>query len=138
MKKLVAGRYLICVWEKRLKPYLIRAVKIKDVTGSRSGGLSEVILENGMSFRGTEMKTRHLFVDKDRLRGSLEAPTRANVLIFTDGDEAKKYLFSRGAESLGENFPFEIADKTAEEIAEKEALFEELSKVPGEAPTIDE
>lgn len=97
MNRLVKGAYVCCVWEKNLKPFAVKMVQITGIKGSGiSGGLAEVVLENGISFRGSEAKSRHLYQDKARLRGALEAPTRANVLIFSDGAEAMKYLREKG------------------------------------------
>lgn len=97
MNRLVKGRYVCCVWEKNLKPFDVKMVKVSGVTGSGiSGGMAQIALENGISFRGSEAKSRHLYQDKARLAGALEAPTRANVLIFTHGEEAMKYLREKG------------------------------------------
>lgn len=107
MHKLYKGRTLCCVWEKQLKPYAVKLVKISGIKGSGiSGGLAEVTLENGMTFRGSEARTRHLYQDKARLAGALEAPTRANVLIFTHGYEAEKYLKQKGYTTLCEGVDF--------------------------------
>ena len=119
MNRLVKGRYVCCVWEKKLKPFEVRMVKIVGVAGSGiSGGMAQIALENGISFRGSEAKTRHLYQDKARLAGALEAPTRANVIIFTHGDEARKYLREKGVyERLGAGVDFSLTEQEAEEPA---------------------
>ena len=116
MNKLVKGRYVCCVWERKLKPFQVKMVKISGVTGSGiSRGMAQIELENGISFRGSEAKSRHLYQDKERLAGALESPTRANVLIFTSGDEARKYLREKGVyERLGESVNFTLAGKEQE------------------------
>ena len=112
MNRLVKGAYVCCVWEKNLKPFAVKMVQITGIKGSGiSGGLSEVVLENGISFRGSEVKSRHLYQDKARLAGALEAPTRANVLIFSDGYEAEKYLKDRGYLCLTEGVKFYLTDR---------------------------
>ena len=112
MNRLVKGRYVCCVWEKRLKPYDVQMVKVKGVRGSgMSGGLAQIELENGISFRGSEAKTRHLYQDKARLSGALEMPTRANVLIFTKGEEAQKYLRERGCLDKFQGVEFNLTEK---------------------------
>lgn len=114
MNKFVQGRYVCCVWEKNLKPFAVKMVKIKGINGSGiSGGMSEVELENGISFRGSEAKSRHLYQDKARLTGALESPTRANVLIFTDGFEAHRYLTNKGYKCLCEGVDFSLTEKDA-------------------------
>ena len=114
MKKLETGRYLCCVWEKNLKPFAVKMVRIKNIRGSGiSGGMAEVELENGIFFRGSESKSRHLFQDKERLSGALESPTRANVLIFTDGFEAHRYLTNKGYQCLCEGVDFSLTEKDA-------------------------
>lgn len=115
MNRLVKGRYVCCVWEKNLKPFDVRMVKISGVTGSGiSGGMSQIELENGISFRGTEARTKHLYQDKERLAGALEAPTRANVLIFTYGDEAMKHLREKGYQCLCEGIDFSMTENEPE------------------------
>lgn len=112
VNKLAKGRYVCCVWEKNLKPFDVKMVKVAGVTGSGfSGGMMQVTLENGISFRGSEAKSRHLFQDKSRLAGALEAPTRANVLIFTDGYEAQKYLMGKGYRCLCDGVDFTMTEK---------------------------
>ena len=108
-----AGRQVCCVWEKNLKPFDVKMVKVKGIRGSgMSGGLAEVELENGMSFRWSRAKTRHLYQDRARLSGTLEAPTRANVLIFTHGEEAQRYLMDRGYKCLCEGMDFSKTEET--------------------------
>lgn len=115
MNRLVKGRYVCCVWEKNLKPFDVKMVKVAGVTGSGiSGGMAQIALENGISFRGSEAKTRHLYQDKERLAGALEAPTRANVLIFTHGDEAQRYLMDRGYRCLCEGMDFTLTEQESE------------------------
>ena len=95
------GRKVCCVWERRLKPFDVKLVPIVKVRGSGPcGGLAEVELANGIVFRGSSARTRHLFQDKERLRSALEAPTRANVIIFTHGADAKRHLEAKGCEAL--------------------------------------
>lgn len=114
MNRLESGRYVCCVWEKTLKPFAVKMVKIRGVAGSGiSGGMASVELENGIRFRGTEARTRHLYQDKARLAGALEAPTRANVLIFTKGYEAEKYLNEKGYKCLCEGVDFSLTEKTS-------------------------
>ena len=118
MNRLVKGRYVCCVWEKNLKPFDVKMVKVAGVTGSGiSGGMAQIALENGISFRGSEAKTRHLYQDKERLAGALEAPTRANVLIFTHGDEAQRYLMDRGYRCLCEGIDFTLTERETKETA---------------------
>lgn len=113
MNRLATGRYVCCVWEKNLKPFAVKMVKITDVRG-RNSGLKEVTLENGVCFRGTEYRTRHLYQDRARLAGALEPPTRANILIFSVGFEAKKYLDEKGYLTLAEGVDFGKTEVIAE------------------------
>ena len=115
MNRLVKGRYVCCVWEKNLKPFDVRMVKVSGVTGSGiSGGMAQITLENGISFRGSEAKTRHLYQDKARLAGALESPTRANVLIFTDGAEAMKHLREKGCLMKFARVDYTLTEQEAE------------------------
>lgn len=116
MNRLVKGRYVCCVWEKNLKPFDVKMVKVSGVTGSGiSGGMAQIALENGISFRGSEAKTRHLYQDKERLAGALEAPTRANVLIFSDGAEAMKYLRDKGCLMRFASVDYTLTEQEAEQ-----------------------
>ena len=120
MNRLEAGRYVCCVWEKRLKPFDVKVVRIASVRDSGiAGGLADVELENGIWFRGSNAKSRHLFQDKARLTNALEAPTRANVLIFSEGIDARRYLESKGYGSLYEGVDFSPMEGDEEEDAEK-------------------
>lgn len=103
MSRLEKGHTLICVWERKLKPFDIRAVKIANVKGGGARGLAHIELENGISFEGSEARTRHIYQDKARLAAAPESPTRANVLIFSHGEEARKYLRGKGALKMAEN-----------------------------------
>lgn len=112
MDRLAEGRYVCCVWERMLKPFAVKMEKVVKVSGGGlSGGLSEVTLENGIRFRATAAKTKHLFQDKERLANALESPTRANVLIFTHGYEARKHLRNRGCEFMGKDIDFDMTDE---------------------------
>lgn len=109
MTRLAEGRYVCCVWERNLKPFAVKMVKVTEVRG-RNSGMKEVTLENGVQFRGTEARTRHLYQDRARLAGALEAPTRANILIFSIGFEAKKYLEEKGYLALTEGVDFGLTE----------------------------
>ena len=112
MRRLTEGNTVCCVWEKNLKPSEVKMVRVKEVIGPGvSGGLAEVTLENGIKFRATGAKTVHLYQDKERLPWALEAPTRANVLIFTHGSEAKKHLVGKGCATMCEGIDFEGTEK---------------------------
>lgn len=119
MNTLTEGKTVCCVWERKLKPFAVKMVKVSKIKGSGArGGLAEVTLENGMSFRWTSMRTRHLFHDKERLANALEAPTRANVLIFTHGYEAQKHLREKGCQELGEGVDFALTEVVPEKKGE--------------------
>lgn len=104
---LTKGKTVCCVWERKLKPFEVKMVKITEIRGSGiSGGLSQIVLENGIMFRGSDARTRHLYQDKARLAGALEPPTRANVLIFTHGQEAEKHLREKNALGIADGIDF--------------------------------
>ena len=98
--KLQKGKTVYCVFEKRIKPFDVQAVRIADVRASRGNGLTEVELENGIVFRGSNAKDTFLYEDKERLSGAPAKPTRANVVIFTDRTLAVRHLTGRGATAL--------------------------------------
>ena len=127
--RLVEGKTVCCVWERKLKPFAVKMVKIRKVRGSGiSGGLAEVTLDNGITFRGSAMKSCHLFQDKERLAGALEAPTRANVLIFTHGVDAEKHLKMKGCAALGDGIDFRATEAKPAVKAEEAGLTSETEK----------
>lgn len=108
---LTKGKTVCCVWERKLKPFDVKMVKITEIRGSGiSGGLSQIVLENGIMFRGSDARTRHLYQDKARLAGALEPPTRANVLIFTHGQEAEKHLREKNALGIASGIDFSATE----------------------------
>lgn len=89
------GSTAYCIFEKRIKPFEVQVVKVKDVKQSHGFGLVEVELENGIVFKGSNAKSQFLYEDKERSAGA--KPTRAQVVIFFDKALAARHLNSRGA-----------------------------------------
>ena len=98
--KLQEGNIVYCVFEKRVKPIDAQAARIVEVRRSRGNGLNEIVLDNGIMFRGSNAKDTFLFEDKERLPGGPCKPTRANVVIFADYHLVVRHLTGRGASNL--------------------------------------
>lgn len=98
--KLQEGNIVYCVFEKRVKPIDAQAARIVEVRRSRGNGLNEIVLDNGIVFRGSNAKDTFLFEDKERLSGAPCKPTRANVVIFANYHLVVRHLTGRGASNL--------------------------------------
>ena len=98
--KLQKGNVVYCVFEKRVKPIDAQIARIVEVRPSRGNGLNEIVLDNGIMFRGSNAKDTFLFEDKERLPGGPCKPTRANVVIFADYHLVVRHLTGRGASQL--------------------------------------
>ena len=98
--KLQVGNIVYCVFEKRVKPVDAQVARIVEVRRSRGNGLNEIVLDNGIMFRGSNAKDTFLFEDKERLSGAPCKPTRTNVVIFADRHLVVRHLTGRGATNL--------------------------------------
>lgn len=105
--KLQEGNIVYCVFEKRVKPIDAQVARIVEVRRSRGNGLNEIVLDNGIMFRGSNAKDTFLFEDKERLSGAPCKPTRANVVIFADYHLVVRHLTGRGASNLIEKLKVE-------------------------------
>lgn len=100
MATIQKGATAYCIFEHRIKPFDVQVAKIVDVRPSRGFGLTEVELDNGIVFKGSNSKSQFLYEDKDRIPGAPAKPTRAQVVIFVDYNLAVRHLSNRSAAKL--------------------------------------